>query len=67
MLVTESLVFATRMLLSTNSASMLKQVLWCVAVISKSCEDKTFTLGHLAKNLLDLITPIADEKVMNEF
>jgi hypothetical protein len=63
LLANESLLFATRMLLSTNSEPMLKLVLWCLWILTRSFERKLFTRAYMAENLLDLIRPIAEKKV----
>lgn len=63
LIVTEDLIYATRMLLSTNSEPMIKHVLYFAWLLSMSVEKAMFTLGYFAKNVSDLVRPIAQGKV----
>lgn len=63
MLVTDGLVYAIRVLLSTNSEPMLKTTLWFLVKLTESLDTEIFTRLFLVDNLMDLLTPIAEKKV----
>ena len=53
-----------RFLLSTNSDMYIKTVLHVVSIIASKCDSKVFTLPYLRNNLMDLVNPVAMEKVL---
>ena len=64
LVITDSLYFSIRMLLSTNSEPLLKQVLWCILTLTRASVDRLFTFKHFSAYVIDLIIPIAEEKVL---
>ena len=63
MLVTDGLVYAIRVLLSTNSEPMLKTTLWFMLKLTEGLDTEIFTRLFLVDNLMDLLTPLAEKKV----